>query len=213
VTHVLHTVLVSYERPHLLKRTVKSYLRTVTLPHHLVVVDNGSSDDVRRWLDKAFTDGRLDEVLMLPRNCYPGYATNRGWELADERVTLLHRSDNDVYYHPGWCDEVVERFSDPTLGQLGMRTLEEEGPHAAVGGNCVVRRQLWDEGLRYDERPWTEAPFEDSIVSQRVLEHGYRWERVLRPCIDHIGLASSTDPYYQRTFAERGITFQQWGIK
>jgi len=38
-------------------------------------------------------------------------------------------------------------------------------------------------------------------------------QRVQRSCIDHIGIASSTDPYYQETFRVRGITFEQWGVK
>jgi glycosyltransferase involved in cell wall biosynthesis len=203
----LHTTIVSFNRPELLKRTVESYLETVTLPYSLIIVDNGSDDT--SWL------ARIDTPLavLLGENRYPGYAANHGFAYADEDVSFLHRSDSDMEYQPGWCEEVVERFQDPTLGQLGLRTLEEEGNHAAVGGNAVFRRELWDAGLRYDERPWTEVPFEDATMSRKVHRLGYRWDRVQRPCALHIGIASRDDPYYQQTFADRGITFEQWRIK
>ena len=84
-------------------------------------------------------------------------------------ATLLHRSDNDMEYLPGWCDEVVRCFDEnPRLGQLGLRTVEEEGPVSAVGGNAVFRREVWDAGARYDERPWQECKFEDGAMSQTV---------------------------------------------
>lgn len=178
------------------------------MPCSLLVVDNGSDPGVMAWLSSQGYN-----PLLLQQNHYPGYAANRGFELAPPEATLLHRSDNDMEYQPGWCEEVVARFEDPGLGQLGLRTLEEEGPHAAVGGNAIIRRELWDKGARYDERSWQECPFEDATMSHRIRRLGYQWGRVQRPCATHIGIASSTDPYYQQSFADRGITFEQWGVK
>ena len=71
----LCTVIVSYNRLPLLKETVFSYLATVTMPFSLVVVDNGSDDETRRWLKNSNL-----RVIYLGENHYPGYATNRGWE-------------------------------------------------------------------------------------------------------------------------------------
>lgn len=206
---ILHTVVVSYERLDLLKRTLESYQKTVTLPHTLVVVDNGSSENVLEFLTEY---EHVDQVIFLAENKYPGYAVNHGFALAPPEATLLHRSDNDMEYLPGWCDEVVERFQDPNLWQLGLRTLEEEGAHGNVGGNCILRREAWESGIRYSEAPWTEVPFEDTQVSQRVYRAGKLWGRVQKPCTVHIGIASCHDPYYQKTFAERRITFAQYGI-
>lgn len=201
----------SYNRPELLKRTLLSYKNTVTLPHTLVVIDNCSDAETVNWLTERatlFTNG----LALYAKNRYPGYAANRGFEQAQPEATLLHRSDNDMEYLPGWCEEVVARFEDPTVGQVGLRTLEEEGAHAAVGGNAVIRREVYDAGARYDERPWQECKYEDAAMSRLVHRLGYRWERVTVPCATHIGIASSTDPYYQQTFADRGITFAEWGV-
>ncbi len=207
----LHTVFVTYNRLELTRRTLASYVDTVTAPFHFTVVDNGSTDGTAVWLEENIGDYPSAYVL-LHQNFYPGKATNLGWALSKDDVTHLHRSDNDVEYLPGWCEEVEERFENENLWQLGLRTLEEEGPHAAVGGNCVITRQAWEAGVRYSEVPWSQIPFEDAVVAQRILRAGRTWERVQKPCIVHIGQASRDDPYYQETFSVRNITFEQYGL-
>lgn len=207
MSDLLVTVVVSYQRLALLQRTLESYWETVSLPHSLVVVDNHSDDDVRRWLETID-----DTVIFLERNYYPGYAANRGWEfLLDEHpdATLLHRSDNDMEYQPGWCEEVVEQMRDDRVWQVGLRTVEEEGPQGAVGGNSVLRRAAWDAGLRYGEAPWNEVAFEDGHLSNAIMASGHSWVRVLRPCALHVGhhtpADDAADPYYGETMRVRGL--------
>lgn len=206
----IHTVVISYQRLELTLRALASYLETVTLPYTLVVVDNGSDADT---VERLCASGRLHDfdVFALGENRYPGYACNRGFELAPDGAPLLHRADNDFEFLPGWCDEIVKRFQEnPRLGQLGLRTDAEElwNGHN-VGGNCVFRRQLWDEGLRWDETPWPEIKVagytEDSFMSPQVAARGWEWGRVRKPCIRSISFEDPDDPYYQATWADRGI--------
>jgi glycosyltransferase involved in cell wall biosynthesis len=205
---IVHTVLISYQRLDLTKQAVASYLDTVTAPYSLWVVDNGSDQDVTDWL---IDNSSLFHYLLLGKNKYPGFACNRGFERAPDDATVLHRADNDFVFLPGWCDEVAERFAqNPRLGQLGLRTDEEELSNGHnVGGNCAFRRDLWDEGLRWDERPWpkikTPGYTEDSFMSPEVVRFGWEWGRVERPCIRSISMESPDDPYYQATWAARGI--------
>jgi hypothetical protein len=209
----IHSVLVSYNRLDLTTQAVLSYRETITGPHTLVVVDNASTDGTWEWLNDAFLDGAIDQLILLPENRYPGFATNRGWELMPSHTRLLHRADNDFVFLPGWADHVREMFADDRgLGQLGLRTDEEEmfNTHN-VGGNNVVRRELWDEGLRYDERSWPEIArkvpgyTEDSFLSPLVRKLGWEWGRVTRPCIRPISREEPGDPYYVQTWADRGI--------
>ena len=205
MTHVLHSVIISYNRRELTEQALTSYLETVTLPYTLVIVDNNSEEETREWI------ARLPcAAILLPENKYPGFACNRGWEKAPDGATLLHRADNDFRFLPGWCDEVVERFKqNPDLGQLGLRTDAEElyAPFN-VGGNNVIRRELWDAGLRYQERPWTQyAPgySEDSYMSPAVLNMGWQWGRVQRPCIESLASGDWNDPYYAASYGDRRI--------
>lgn len=199
----LLSVFVSYQRLGLLAETLESYQATVgDTPHDIVIVDNASDRATRLWLTKC---GHT--VLMLPSNMYPGYATNRGWRLADETHTILHRSDNDILYLEGWAGHLRETLdAHPEWGQVSLRTDFEENYQDAVGGNNAIRREVWDAGVRYTDRPWTDVPWEDGLFNGEVRAAGFGWGRVTQPCIVHEGAADKHDPYYIRSHAERGIS-------
>lgn len=200
----LHTVFITHNRLELTKQAIASYLETVSVPFSFMVVDNASTDGSKEWL--------LDNVEFLWRaaeNRYPGWACNTGWAFYQPDTTHLHRADNDFIYRPDWCEEVEHQFEVSRVGQVGLRTDKEENFAAFnVGGNCVIRRELWDKGLRYDERPWTEYPpgySEDSYFSPAVREMGYEWTRVEKPCIIPISNEDPSDPYYQKSWRDRRI--------
>jgi len=208
---IIHTVLISYQRLDLTREAVASYLETVSVPHTLIVVDNGSSQDVTDWI---LDNSSSFHYLLLGENMYPGFACNRGFERAPGNASVLHRADNDWEFLPGWCDEVAERFAaNPRLGQVGLRTDEQELHNGHnVGGNCAFRRQLWDEGLRWDERPWpkikTMGYTEDSFMSPEVNNMGWEWGRVERPCIRSLADENPHDDYYIKSWKDRGILEQ-----
>jgi glycosyltransferase involved in cell wall biosynthesis len=151
----IHTVFISYNRIELTKRAIESYLATVGDDFTYVVVDNGSTDGAAQWLDES-----EHLSILFSRNVYPGKACNVGWDIRPPDTELLHRADNDFIFLPGWREEVERAFaSDAKLGQLGLRTGEEE-MHAShnTGGNCVISREMFAQGVRYDETPWPEYP-------------------------------------------------------
>lgn len=211
---MIHTVLISYERYELTEQAVESYLATVEGEYSLIVVDNGSQRFVRQKLQNLCLRNRRSgaeiSLLLLPANRYPGYAANLGWFHAEDRAELLQRADNDFLFLPGWISEVERMFAaNPKLGQLGLRTDEEElfAPNN-VGGNCIIRREVWESGLRYDERPWPEYPpgwTEDSYFSPAITRAGWEWDRVESPCIVSISKESGDDEYYRQSWAARRI--------
>jgi glycosyltransferase involved in cell wall biosynthesis len=202
---ILHTVFITYNRLHLTKQAVESYLDTVTVPFTYLVVDNASTDGTQEWLAE-----QKHPALILGENYYPGFATNRGWGFAPAAATYLHRADNDFAFLPGWCDHVQARFAEhKNMGQVGLRTAEQEAfAMFNVGGNNIIRRELWDQGLRYDERPWSEYDpgySEDSYFSPAVKELGYRWGRVRQQCLESLATGDWSDSYYQESYGIRGI--------
>lgn len=207
----VHCVVVSYDRRSLTERTVESFLETVTIPHSLMVVDNGSHPDVQKWLIQ-FPLGA--DTLLLGENRYPGYAVNRGWEYAPDQANLLMRSDNDAEWQPGWCDEMVEVFETrPEVGQYGPIAAGDEQwaavPSWPVGGNSVIRRRLYDDGLRYTETPWPELDvIEEHQLTRDVWEMG--WERAFstRPAV--VYLDDGDQDYLTRSHADRGLQAPVW---
>lgn len=204
----IHTVFITYNRLELTQQAIESYFETVTMPHSVVIVDNNSEDGTREWLSEQ-AETRRFEILLLDENRYPGYAANRGWERAPVDTTHLHRADNDFIFLPGWCEEVAKRFKRPDVAQVGLRTAAEElFALQNVGGNCMITKAVFDEGLRYDETPWTEYPpgwSEDSYFSPEVKKRGYLWLRVRKPCIQPIGFEDPNDEYYIKSWNDRRI--------
>lgn len=193
----IHTVLVSYKRKELTERTLQGYLDTVSGPHSLVIVDNGSPLEVMDWLSS------LDvPVVLLDKNYFPGYATNRGWEQMPGETVLLHRLDNDTFLLPGWCENVVECFlQDPRVGQYGLLAagdiewINARGLYSSpmtgwpVGGNSIIHRKLYDEGLRYSERPWTAGGIlEDNQMTLDVWRMGYKRIFSTKPVMDYMSI-------------------------
>lgn len=201
---ILHTVVISFQRLALLQQTIESYHATVTVPHHLVVVDNGSDDDVLTWLIDNMPNA---DVIYLGENRYPGYAANKGFAVAKPEATHLHRSDSDMLYLPGWCDHVQEAFAqDEQIKLVGLRTIEEElGVEINTGGTVVISKDIWDMGLRYDERPWDGPMTEDWAICQEIVARGYLWGRVTEPSVVHLASGDTNDPYYQHSYGVRGI--------
>jgi len=203
-------VLVSHNRPDLLWRTVKSYTETKDDGCDLYIVDNGSDAETLELLWQI-EEMALATHVRMGRNLYPGAATNFGWAYA-AGAPFLHRGDNDIEYLPGWPEQVRQSFlANPGWGQLSMRTDEEELFQDAVGGNNVIRREVWERGVRYSEETWEKVPWEDGDFNLRVRDAGFAWGRVAEPCIVHIGdkmlpHVDLDDPYYERTYAERGIS-------
>jgi glycosyltransferase involved in cell wall biosynthesis len=212
----LLSVIVSHDRRELTQVAVASYQATVTVPHVLIVVDNGSTDDTAEYLDAALERDAVDHVVLLGENRYPGAAVNYIWAEALEALypagffTHLHRSDNDVLYLPGWCGEVRRTFDrHGGVGQVGLMLEKYEQGATNVGGNCVVPLGVWQAGVRWREESWPElagAATEDTYYSHDVQQAGYRVARVERECIRHLGWDFDAYPeYYRRTAAEREL--------
>lgn len=195
----IHTVIVSYKRTELTRRTLQGYMDTVSVPHSLIIVDNGSPPDTVEWLSS------LDvPVLFLDKNYFPGYATNRGWERMPEETTLLHRLDNDTMLLPGWCEDAIMCFNDPSVGQYGLLAagdrewIIKKGFMSSwpCGGNSIIRRKLYDQGLRCSERPWTAGGvLEDTQLTMDVRNRGYTRIFSTVPVMDYMS-GNVPDPDY-----------------
>lgn len=192
----LLTVVITYNRLDYTKKTLRTLLDTIEVPHYVIAVDNNSDDGTKEYLKSLVKRNRIDDVILNSDNYYPGKATNIGWRqgLQSYDATHLMRLDNDMHLSKGWDVQAEEYFKKiPNLGQLGLDSDAIKDPRAklremtingktintwpgCVGGPCIVRRTLWDAGLRYDETPWEGSRSkmqEDSRLSSSVKNLGY----------------------------------------
>ena len=115
---VLTSVLLSYNRSHLLRKTVNSYLSTISVPYKLIIVDNDSTDDSKEFIEKICSCNDHVEGIFLTENI-GGKAFELGSMLSDS--PFIHFTENDIEYLAGWDKELLEKFKVfPELGQLSV---------------------------------------------------------------------------------------------
>lgn len=196
----------------------------------VVVIDNASSDGTQEWLvEHAAPGGLVDGIVCGERNVFPGAACNIGWHEGLKRIDadLLMRSDNDIEYlfFPGWRRAVEDGFRWEQLGQLGLLNMhedfndqqpviEEHGVNVhfpRTGGNCVIRRDLWEHGFRWEAGPWQPGGNdEDTKASFQIERMGYRVARVIPTVANNMSFHRYQDfpEYYDQTAALRGLVPQ-----
>ena len=114
---MLSTIILNWNRVELLRRCVDSYLATVGGDYELAVVDNASTDGSGDYLRGLEARGEA-RAIILPDNI-GGEALNAAIPLA--RGELIHFSENDQIFLPGWREHVESAFAAfPSLGQLSL---------------------------------------------------------------------------------------------
>lgn len=225
-------VLVTYNRLAYTKRTLRELRQTIQVPYYLVIADNNSSDGTREYLKSLYRRNIVDKIILNPDNYYPGKATNIGWEegLKDyPEATHLMRLDNDMHLEHGWDLTASDYFRKiPELGQLGLDHEAIEHPKAklreleingmtlnpwpgCVGGPNILRRSIYDMGVRYLELMWNDgrnSPLqEDSQLSKAVQAKGYltghMTEDLARTFANETNWHEFPE-YYEKTMADRG---------
>lgn len=185
--------MITYNRLGYTKQTLRSLWKTIEVPYYLVVIDNNSSDGTQKYLGSLVERGRIGHAIFNDKNYYPGKACNIGWKEGLEeypQATHLMRLDNDMHFEKGWDTKAEEYFRKiDRLGQLGldfdggenkvpefyngMGLVEWPG---CVGGPSIIKRSIFDNGLRYDETPWEGSRSklqEDARFSREILKDGW----------------------------------------
>lgn len=224
--------LVTFNRLEYTRRTIRSLWRSIEVPYYLLIVDNNSTDGTKEYIANLVERYRIDQAVFNDENYYPGKATNIGWKEGLEEypeATHLMRLDNDMQLEKGWDYAAEDYFKKiPELGQLGLDHEAIEHPKAAlrtlningknlnpwpgcVGGPCIIRRSLWDMGVRYPELRWDDgrkSPLqEDSKLSKEILNRGYlvgHMSENLARTFANKDNWNDYPEYYKKTMQERG---------
>src|SRR5579872_6270840 len=116
---MISTLILNWNRADLLQMTVESYLETTSNDVELFIIDNASTDDSRNYLTRIEKErAAVVKVFYLEENL-GGEAYNVA--IPSAVGDLIHLSENDQLFLPGWVDHVkraFEIFSD--LGQLSL---------------------------------------------------------------------------------------------
>jgi len=194
---IITTVLLNWNRIHLLKKAVESYLNTISFPYELIIVDNASTDDSRDYIRSVCKNDSNHFGIFLSRNI-GGEAFNLGFHLA--KGLYFHSMSNDGEYLPGWDKYALSKFEEfPELGQLSLissKPQKEKGeiwitkPSTPItrngitirqtdfniGSTCIFRKEIWKKGVRWENMPSQSQKIrlpDDGEFSRRIRELGY----------------------------------------
>ena len=95
---ILSTIVLNWNRAHLLRITLESYLASVSVPYELIVVDNASTDSSADVIDEVCRRSERHRAVRLKRNL-GGPALNAGLRLA--KGEFLHMAMQPVATYAG----------------------------------------------------------------------------------------------------------------
>jgi len=122
MTQTIDVVIVAYNR-YELTASCLAHLAAQTVPHQVILVDNGSSDGTA---GRAATDWPDARVLTFAEGRGFAEACNRGAAAGSGEVVVL--LNNDVDCEPGFLDRVTAPFAGaPRLGSVAALTLQPGG--------------------------------------------------------------------------------------
>lgn len=194
-------------------------LQSLLTPNvHVLVVDNGSTDESVAYLEQC----RNVETLLLPQNTGFCGAVNAGIKASRTKYVILLNNDTRVL--PGYVDELVRVMEqDEQVFSASARMLQMHAPDriddagdeycalgwafsrgkdkpaslydkpaevfAACGGASIYRREVfWRIGF-FDERHF--AYLEDIDIGYRARLYGYRNVYAPKAEVLHVGSGSS----------------------
>ena len=117
----IDVVILAYNRYELTESCLR-HLRAQTVEHHVIVVDNGSTDDTRARLRAEWPAVQLealDENRGFPEACNLGVAAG-----CAEVVVLLN---NDVDCRPDFLERLLAPMRDPAVGSVASLMLQPGG--------------------------------------------------------------------------------------
>jgi len=202
-----------------LTKSCLEHLRSQTLPHTVIVCDNGSTDGTSECVRTSFPDAR---VVELGANVGFPAACNRGVRAGSGDIVVL--LNNDVECRPDFLQRLVAPFHDhahmgsvaslllapgdqriesfglavdstfagyPRFRGRPVREAQTTGPTLVgpSGAAGAYRRSAWDDVCGLDEGVFAYA--EDVDLALRIRAAGWSTAAVAGAVAIHIGSASA----------------------
>lgn len=143
--------------------------------HRIVIIDDGSGDETRRWLVKLAN--REPNTRIIRHETAKGYtgAANAGLRAMDSDLVILLNSDTEV--GPHWVDKLLDAaFSNPGVGIVGP--LSNAASHQSIPNHKSTATQtainhLPSDYTVADMNVWCERNSPSDFIPRVPFVHGF----------------------------------------
>lgn len=148
---VASVVMVTFNRWSCTLRSLASVFRNTFLPHTLTVIDNGSWDGTVERLREFRRAGKIDRLILLPKNRGIDTGKNFGLRASEDQADWYCCVDNDISVSPYWLSYLCYVSIFPGLGIIGCNVQRFGLP----GGSTGFKPRLWKavSGVRLNTCP------------------------------------------------------------
>ena len=128
------------ERFDLLKLSIESLIKhTDSNLADILVLDNGSCEEVRAYLQQLHNQGSITYYVQSKHNL--GYNGGLNWIYSACQSSYLSYSDDDVFFHPGWLEKALEVHENfPSIGMVSCSPSKTKFGDHHESSKCLPER-------------------------------------------------------------------------
>lgn len=173
-------ILLTWNGLELLTQCVESIYSHTSLPFHLIIVDDLSTDGTKEYVDRLWND-RDNLTYIRPETKAKGGSEimNRGFKRC--RNDLIVSMNNDIVVTEGWLEEAVDLIEkDPKIGIVGMKFLWPWDNRIQQAGGTFIKGDVpchigagepGDAHSETNEVLWASGPC--VLLRRQALEPGW----------------------------------------
>lgn len=229
-------VIAVWNNIELTRRCVDSIVKNTDIDYRLILIDNASDDETKRYLESV-KEREPARVLLIRNESNLGFikAVNQGMRLSEAPYICL--INNDTIVTKGWLSEMIRvaessprigliNPSSNTLGQkpdigesvdLYAERLKEDATSfseigSAVGFCMLIKREVVEKIGVFDEI-YGMGNFEDTDYSRRAIKEGHTCVRANRAYVYHDeGSSFGRDSVFDENFERNRQIYEfRWG--
>jgi GT2 family glycosyltransferase len=141
-----------------LTRACLASLRETTEPFRLIVIDNGSTDGTREFL-QSFEAPYPLWIISSESNASVIASLNRAWRTAETEFLCLLHNDTELR-EPEWLDRLLRSLAEPGVGLAGLYGAKRIRKDGRFVGRTIVHSLASGPTVRF---PWEEVAVVDGV--------------------------------------------------